>query len=88
MNIVFEVSMARNPPQYFAKRIGETMKGLGTNERALIRNMILRSEVDMVNIKSEFQRIYGKSLESFIKGDTSGDFKRALLCLAGDPKWK
>ncbi len=80
--------MARNPPQYFAKRIGETMKGAGTYDRALIRNMILRSEVDMVNIKSEFQRIYGKSLESFIKSDTSGDYKRGLLCLAGDPGWR
>ena len=88
MNIVSEVSMARNPPQYFAKRIGETMKGAGTYDRALIRNMILRSEVDMVNIKSEFQRIYGKSLESFIKSDTSGDYKRGLLCLAGDPGWR
>lgn len=64
------------------------MKGLGTKDRVLIRIMVLRSEIDMQDIKNEFQRMYGKNLESFIKGDTSGDYKRALLCLAGTSNWK
>lgn len=82
------VAMAKNPPKYFAKRLGETMKGSGTHDRALMRNMILRSEIDMVQVKMEFQTKYGKSLESFIKGDCSGDYKRGLLCLAGDAGWR
>lgn len=53
-----------------------------------MRNMILRSEIDMVQVKMEFQTKYGKSLESFIKGDCSGDYKRGLLCLAGDAGWR
>lgn len=61
------VAMARNPPAYFATRLANTMKGAGTQDRALIRIMVLRSEIDMVQIKQEFQRKYGKSLESFIK---------------------
>jgi len=59
--------MARNPPEYFAKRLADTMKGAGTYDRALIRNMVLRSEIDMVQIKQEFLRKYGKTLESFIQ---------------------
>lgn len=78
------VAMARNPPSYFAKRIADTMKGAGTSDRALIRNMVLRSEIDMVQIKQEFQRKYGKSLESYIKSDCSGDYKKGLLVLAGE----
>ena len=50
--------------------------------------MVLRSEIDMMDIKMEFQQRYGKTLEQFIRSDTSGDYRRSLLCLAGDPNWK
>ena len=43
------------------------MAGLGTNDKALIRLIVSRSEVDMVNIKQEYQKIYGKPLEKDIK---------------------
>lgn len=62
-------------------------KGIGTNDKVLIRIMVLRSEIDLQDIKSEFQRKYRKSLETFIRSDCSGDYKRALLCLAGDSNW-
>lgn len=80
--------IAKYPPRYFAERIGKSMIGLGTHEHTLIRNIILRCEIDMREIKVEFQKIYSKTLESFIKGDCSGDFKKALLCLVGDSHWK
>lgn len=64
------------------------MVGMGTRDTLLIRIMVLRSEIDMQDIKMEFQRKFGKTLESFIRSDTSGDYRRGLLCLAGDPKWK
>jgi annexin A7/11 len=63
-------------------------KGMGTKDRTLIRNIVLRSEIDMREIKTEFQRKYSKSLESFIKDDCSGDYERALRCLVGDRNWK
>lgn len=44
----------------------KSMKGLGTNDRALIRVIVSRSEIDMVQIKEEFQRLYQKSLGDWI----------------------
>ena len=32
-------------------------------------------------IKQEFQKAYGKTLGSFIKGDTSGDYRKLLLAV-------
>lgn len=42
-------------------------QGKGTRDKVLIRVMVSRSEVDMLKIKSEFKRKYGKSLYYFIQ---------------------
>ncbi|KAK7091055.1 annexin A4-like [Littorina saxatilis] len=78
------VRVARNTPAYFAERLYKSMKGAGTNDKTLIRIVVSRSEVDLGFIKQEFQRLYGKTLASFIKGDTSGDYKKILLALSGE----
>ena len=41
-------------------------QGLGTHDDTLIRVVVGRCEVDMVQIKDEFQRQFGKSLDAFI----------------------
>ncbi|KDR15476.1 annexin B9-like [Zootermopsis nevadensis] len=76
------VKCVRNKPAFFAERLYESMAGMGTKDRALIRIMVTRCEVDMVDIKNAFQARYGKTLESFISEDTSGDYKKCLLALA------
>lgn len=42
-------------------------QGLGTTDSVLIRIMVARAEIDMLDIKEQFQKMYGKSLHSFIK---------------------
>jgi len=42
-------------------------QGAGTNDDTLIRVIVSRSEVDLVQIKQEFQRNFGQSLESWIQ---------------------
>ena len=42
------------------------MKGLGTDDDTLCRVVVSRCEVDMVQIKEEFQRQYKQTLGMFI----------------------
>ncbi|XP_067876637.1 annexin A11a isoform X1 [Heterodontus francisci] len=77
------VKCLRNTPAFFAERLYKSMKGLGTDDKTLIRIMVSRCEVDMLDIRAEFKRMYGKSLYSFISDDTSGDYKKLLLQLCG-----
>ncbi|XP_053320085.1 annexin A4 [Spea bombifrons] len=77
------VKCIKNRPAYFAERLYKSMKGLGTDDSTLIRVMVSRCEIDMLEIRSEFKKAYGKSLHSFIKGDCSGDYRKALLKLCG-----
>ncbi|KAM6220435.1 annexin A4 [Rhynchocyon petersi] len=77
------VKCMRNKHAYFAERLYNSMKGLGTDDDTLIRVMVSRAEIDMLDIRANFKRLYGKSLYSFIKGDTSGDYKKVLLILCG-----
>ncbi|KAH1178444.1 annexin A4 isoform X1 [Mauremys mutica] len=77
------VKCVRNKHAYFAERLYGSMKGLGTDDDTLIRVMVSRCEIDMLDIRHEFKRMYGKSLYSFIQGDTSGDYRKVLLLLCG-----
>uniref|UniRef100_A0A1A8NV98 Annexin n=2 Tax=Nothobranchius rachovii TaxID=451742 RepID=A0A1A8NV98_9TELE len=77
------VKCIKNTPAYFAERLYKAMKGLGTKDRTLIRIMVSRSEVDMLDIRQEYIKNYGKSLYTHISGDTSGDYKKLLLKLCG-----
>ena len=40
---------------------------MGTDDNTLIRVMVSRAEIDMMDIRANFKRLYGKSLYSFIK---------------------
>ncbi|KAJ7395245.1 hypothetical protein BTVI_156683 [Pitangus sulphuratus] len=61
------VQCIQNKQLYFADRLYDSMKGKGTRDKVLIRIMVSRCEVDMLKIKSEFKRKYGKSLYYFIQ---------------------
>uniref|UniRef100_A0A8B9RE05 Annexin n=1 Tax=Astyanax mexicanus TaxID=7994 RepID=A0A8B9RE05_ASTMX len=77
------VKCIKDTPTYFAERLYKAMKGLGTKDRTLIRIMVSRSEVDMLDIRQAYVKKYGKSLYTDISGDTSGDYKKLLLKLCG-----
>uniref|UniRef100_A0A672Z971 Annexin n=1 Tax=Sphaeramia orbicularis TaxID=375764 RepID=A0A672Z971_9TELE len=77
------VKCMKNKPAFFAERLYKSMKGLGTTDSVLVRIMVARAEIDMLDIKAEFLKMYSKTLFSFIKGDTSGDYRKILLELCG-----
>uniref|UniRef100_A0A8C9I5P9 Annexin n=1 Tax=Piliocolobus tephrosceles TaxID=591936 RepID=A0A8C9I5P9_9PRIM len=68
------VQCIQNKALYFADRVYYSMKGKGIRDKVLIRIMVSRSEVDMLNIRPEFKRKYGKSLYYYIQQDTKGDY--------------
>uniref|UniRef100_A0A8C5H8U2 Annexin n=1 Tax=Gouania willdenowi TaxID=441366 RepID=A0A8C5H8U2_GOUWI len=77
------VKCARSVPTYFAETLYHSMKGAGTDDDTLIRVMVTRSEVDLLDIRAEFRKLFACSLHSMIKGDTGGDLRKALLLLCG-----
>uniref|UniRef100_A0A2K6VL98 Annexin n=4 Tax=Onchocerca TaxID=6281 RepID=A0A2K6VL98_ONCVO len=75
------VACAQNKPAYFATLLYNSMVGFGTRDNDLIRLIVTRSEIDLADVRQEFERKYKKSLESFIKGDCSGAYKDGLIAL-------
>lgn len=65
----------------YAEQLYRAMKGLGTKDSELIRIIVSRSEIDLADIRDEFQRLYNNSLVSWIKKDCSGAYKHALVAI-------
>lgn len=75
------VAVIKDTPLYFADRIYNAVKGLGTDNNTLIRILISRSEVDLLSIRVAYRRKYGKSLYSTIQSEAKGNYRSALLLL-------
>ncbi|XP_078531906.1 annexin A1-like [Lissotriton helveticus] len=74
---------AASKPAYFAEKLFNAMKGSGTNEKALNRIMVSRSEIDMKEIQALFKRFYGKSIRQAFMDELKGDYGTCMLGLVG-----
>ncbi|XP_050400567.1 annexin A7 [Patella vulgata] len=70
-------------PMYFAERLQKAMKGLGTKDSALIRLIVSRSEIDMVQIKECFLKLTDQTVWKWLENDCSGDYRKLLQALVG-----
>ena len=70
-----------SPSEYFATRIREAVKGLGTNEKILNRVIVTRNEIDIQLIKQYYKLLYQRDMVEDIKSDTSGDYRKLLVAL-------
>ena len=64
---LFLVECVQSPAAFFANRLNKAMDGMGTDDITLIRIIVSRSEIDLGNIKDEFERIYNRTLVSAIE---------------------
>nr|CUU98109.1 hypothetical transcript [Hymenolepis microstoma] len=74
--------LIQSPAQIMAEALYKAMKGAGTKERVLneIFGGISKGEIN--DLKQAFENVSGgQTLEDAIKGDTSGDYKEALLLI-------
>lgn len=68
-----------SPSEFCATHIYNAMKGLGTNDKVLMRMIITRDEIDLPLVKAFYKKKYNKDMVEAIKSDTSGDYKNLLV---------
>ena len=73
------VQCARDKISYFVDRLYESMDGVGTDDKTLIRIMVSRSEKDLLQIKRCFEDKHKKPLEDYISSECNGDYKKLLI---------
>ncbi|XP_023614938.1 annexin A9 isoform X2 [Myotis lucifugus] len=74
-------SVIRNTALYFAHKLHQALQETEPNYQALMRILISRSETDLLSIRAEFRRKFGKSLYSSLQDAVKGDCRLALLAL-------
>lgn len=78
------IKYIQDPLMYYAERLYLAMKGLGTDDKTLIRVIVCRSELDLQYIKGAYEKMYGKSLKDAVASECSGDYKKLLLEIIGE----
>ncbi|KAM6220935.1 annexin A3 [Rhynchocyon petersi] len=68
-----------------AEAIHKAIKGIGTDEEALIRVLVERSNAQRQLVVKEYQAAYGKELKDDLKDDLSGNFKHIMVALVTAP---
>jgi len=76
------VALLQTPVEYDAWLIHDAIQGLGTNDSQLIEVLVTRHPDHLKKVSTFFQKTYDQSLEEWVAGDTSGDYKDYLLSLA------
>ena len=61
------VQCLNNRHAYLASALHKALAGPGTKDRDLIRLIVSRAEVDLLNIEEEYFKMYNKTLDSDVK---------------------
>ena len=74
------------PSGFYAKNIYDSIKGAGTNDSKLIRNVCARHAVDLPYIKQAYQTDFGSDMLTDIQSDTSGRYRQVLSSLVANAR--
>nr|GMD71896.1 annexin D3-like isoform X2 [Ipomoea batatas] len=73
-----------SPVKHFAEVVRASVLGLGTNEDSLTRAIVSRAEIDLAEVRGEYEKITtSSSLDQAVADDTSGDYRDFLMALLG-----
>ena len=75
------IALFKDPIEYDAECLNNSIKGAGTDEGCLIEILASRPSWLLEKIKTKYKEIYNKELEDNIKSDCSGDFQKILIGL-------
>ncbi|XP_053771469.1 annexin A9 isoform X1 [Desmodus rotundus] len=81
MALLSLASVIRNTALYFADKLHQALQETEPNYQVLMRILISRSEIDLLSIRAEFKKKFGKSLYSSLQDAVKGDCRPALLTL-------
>lgn len=73
-----------NPLDFYARRINKGINNFIHDDHLLGQLIIARCEIDLMDIKYEFNRTFRKTIKSSLKHEISGNYKYAILALLGD----
>ncbi|GCC37942.1 hypothetical protein chiPu_0016452 [Chiloscyllium punctatum] len=75
------IGLMRPPAVYDAKELRDAIKGLGTDEKALIEILASRNNKQIHELTAAYKEVYESDVEVDVVGDTSGHFKKMLVVL-------
>lgn len=70
-----------SPSEYYATKLNESIKGLGTDTNLLERIIIGRYDVDIALIKKYYYAMYETTAKQDIADDTSGNYRELMVKL-------
>ncbi|XP_077999143.1 annexin A4-like isoform X2 [Glandiceps talaboti] len=76
------VALMQNSAQFDANELKRAMKGVGTDEAALIEIMCTRTNAEIQAINVAYKKEHGKELEKALKSETSGHFQRLMISMS------
>lgn len=75
------VSYIKDSAGFFAGRLYDAMKGRGTDDDALVRILVSRSEIDLAVVANRYESLYKKHLTAAISGESKGTYQNLLLAI-------
>jgi len=77
------LALLKDPRQFDSDTLHDAMKGIGTDEFTILSVLTGRTNEQKEAIKTIYARDHGKSLETALKSESSGDLQRLMLGLCG-----